>query len=105
MEAQCTGCGGRVMPYVQYVAHFRPTATCESCGQRVRLRHYLAIVMTALVGVSALAVVVMLTHSRPLAIAGLALGALLAFLADFWTFRNLPWDPDDAPPPRDPTSA
>ena len=93
------------MPYVQYVAHFRPTATCQSCGHRVRLRHYMAIVMTALVAVSALAVILMLTHSRPLAIVGLCLGALLAFLADFWTFRNVVWDPEEGPAPEDPASA
>jgi hypothetical protein len=85
------------MPYVRYVAHFRPTAICDSCGSKVRLRHYVAVLTTVMVAVSAFAISVALTHSRPLAIAGTVLGALLAFLADFWTFRNLMWDPEDDP--------
>jgi hypothetical protein len=104
VDAQCNGCGGRVMPYTQYVAHFRPTAVCESCGERVRMRHYRAVLGTAFAAVLALAVVVALTSSRALAIVGVALGTLLGFLADFWTFRNLSWDPVEEVAPRERTS-
>ena len=100
MDARCNACGGRVMPYIQYVAHFRPRTVCQSCGGRVRLRHYAQVILVTVLSVAVLAVWVVLSHSLPLALTGLALGVLLAFLADFWTFRNLTWDPeDDSTPP------
>jgi len=98
VDAQCNGCGGRVMPYTHYAAHFRPTAVCASCGMRVRMRHYRTLLLASLIPVAILAGAVLMTHSVLVAAIGLALGSLLGFLADFWTFRNLSWDPDDAPP-------
>jgi hypothetical protein len=98
VDAHCNACGGRVMRYTQYVAHFRPWAVCGSCGSRVRLRHYREVILATVFSVVVLVVVVVRTRSVPLAIAGLALGTLLAFLADFWTFRNLSWDLEDEPP-------
>lgn len=96
MDARCTGCGGRVMPYRQYILHFRPTAVCESCGGRVRMRHFRTVMLTAVV-VGAVFTVLLLRLAPPaLALAGLALAALAGLLADFWTFRNLPWDPVEA---------
>ena len=104
MDAKCNACGGRVMSYTRYAAHFRPTATCAACGARVRMRHYRWVLATALASVAVLATVVVMTHSALWAATGLALGTLLGFLADFWTFRNLSWDLDDAPPPTDPSA-
>lgn len=104
MDAHCNACGGRVMPYTRYVAHFRPTAACEACGARVRVRHYRRVVAVAVVAITALATVAFLTHSRAWAVTLFALGALLGFLADFWTFRNLPWDADGASPSPDPSA-
>ena len=99
MDAQCNACGGRVMSYTRYAAHFRPTATCESCGVRVRVRHYSVLLGVTVVAVAALAAVVFLTHSAVWTATGMALGTLLGFLADFWTFRNLSWDPDEGASP------
>lgn len=105
MDAQCNGCGGRVMPYTQYAAHFRPTAVCGSCGGRVRLRRYRTLLALTLLSVAVLAVLVVLTRSVAVAITGMALGTLLGFLADFWTFRNLSWDPIDGTSPSEGASA
>ena len=95
MDAECTGCGGRVMPYRQYVFHFRPTAVCGSCGAAVRLRHFSRVVSGTLLVLLAYAVFFALTDSVVLGVAGLALVALGSLLADFWTYRNLPWDPEE----------
>jgi hypothetical protein len=90
------------MPYTQYVAHFRPTAVCGSCGRRVRLRHYRRVLTANVVLVALLVVPVVMTRSLAVAATALALGTLLTFLADFWTFKNLPWDPDQEVPPPSP---
>ena len=104
MDAKCNACGGRVMSYTRYAAHFRPTATCGACGAWVRMRHYGWVVAAALTSVAVLAAVVLLTHSRSWALTALALGTLLGFLADFWTFRNLSWDLDGGEAPSDPSA-
>lgn len=96
MDAECTGCGGRVMPYRQYVFHFRPTATCEGCGRRVRLRHFTRVAAGFLAIVAAYTLLLALAPSPVFILVGLALAVLVALLADFWTYRNLPWDPTEA---------
>jgi hypothetical protein len=93
------------MPYTQYATHFRPTAVCGSCGGRVRLRRYRTIVAVTFLCVAVLAVIVVLTRSVAVAVTGMALGTLLGLLADFWTFRNLSWDPIDGTSPSEGTSA
>lgn len=93
MDAHCTGCSGRVMPYRQYAIHFRPTAVCASCGSRVRLRHFGRVVFGFVAVLAGFVALLVLSRSRVLVVAGLALLALGSLLADFWTFRNLPWDP------------
>ena len=94
MDAQCNACGGRVMPYFRYAGHFRRTAVCESCGNRVRIRRYRTVLATTFALVALVALPVYLTRSIPVAATALALGTLLGLLADFWTFRNLSWDLD-----------
>jgi hypothetical protein len=59
------------------------------------MRRYRTVVVSALLAVAVLAAVVFVSHSAPVAITVLALGILLGFLADFWTFRNLSWDPEN----------
>lgn len=93
MDAECTGCGGRVMPYRQYVLHFRPTAVCAACGSRVRLRHFARVLVGFAAILAAYTLVLWLAESRVFIAVGLALAVLASLLADFWTFRNLPWDP------------
>lgn len=93
MEAECTGCGGRVMPYRQYVFHFGPRAVCSTCGQRVRLRHFGRVVAGFAMVVGLLAFLLTMSASPVLLLAAFALIVLSCLMADFWTYRNLPWDP------------
>lgn len=94
------------MPFSQYVVYFRPTAVCASCGAVVRLRHHRTVIVVTVVALITYAALLAFTRSLPLVVAGLALGSLLAFIADFWTFKNLKWDPIEAsPPPEAPPSA
>lgn len=93
MDAQCNGCGGRVMPYHQYIVHFRPTATCTVCGRRVRLRGYTPFVASALTFFVVILILLRNADSVGLWIAVGAALLLLALLGDFWTFKNLSWDP------------
>ena len=95
MDAECTGCGGRVMPYRQYIFHFRPTATCGSCGQAVRLRHFTRVAAVFLAIVAAYTLLLASAPSTVFILIGLVLAVLISLLADFWTFRNLSWDPVD----------
>lgn len=93
MDAECTGCGGRVMPYRQYIFHFRPTATCGSCGSTVRLRHFTRVAGGFLGIVAAYTLLLASAPSPVFILLGLALALLISLLADFWTYRNLEWDP------------
>jgi hypothetical protein len=92
------------MPYHEYLVHFKPTAVCAACGRRVHLRHFPWVLLGFVAVAAAFVVLVVLTDSRPLVVAGVALAVVVALLADFWTYRNLSWDPDpvpqsSAPPP------
>jgi len=89
------------MPYRQYVLHFRPTAVCAACGRRVRLRHFVRVLLGFAALLAAYALVLVLAESTVFIAVGLALAVLASLLADFWTYRNLPWDPveDGASPP------
>ncbi len=92
MEARCTGCGGRVMPYRQYVLYFRPTATCGSCGQRVRFRHFTAVVSLGVLTAAAFLVFTRVVDSPPLEVTVAAILILGALIVDLWTYRNVEWD-------------
>lgn len=95
MDAHCNGCGGRVMPYRQYAIHFRPTAVCGCCGHTVRLRHFRRVLAGFLLVLLGYAAVMAAVPSRPLLWAAFVLAVLACLLADFWTYRNLTWDPAD----------
>jgi uncharacterized membrane protein len=69
------------------------------------MRYYRVVLGLTLASVGVLAVVVVVTRSLPVALVGMALGLLLAFLGDFWTFKNLSWDPFDEGPDADGSSA
>ncbi|MGD8320126.1 MAG: hypothetical protein PVJ02_06720 [Gemmatimonadota bacterium] len=81
------------MPYHQYIVHFRPTATCTVCGRRVRLRGYTTLVASWATFTVVVFLLVRTSDSVGLWIAVGAAVLLLAFLGDFWTFKNLSWDP------------
>lgn len=98
MEAECTGCGGRVMPYRQYIFHFGPRAVCSTCGQEVRLRHFGRVITGFAAVVGLMAFLLAMSASPVLLVAAFALIVLSCLLADFWTYRNLPWDPVEEEP-------
>jgi len=93
MEARCTGCGGRVMPYHQYITHFRPTATCMSCGRVVRFRFFARVMIV--LGATGLIFYgfTRLVDSLALEITVGAALVLLGLLGDVWTYKKLTWDP------------
>ncbi|MEJ2205536.1 MAG: hypothetical protein P8170_15670 [Gemmatimonadota bacterium] len=93
MEARCTGCGGRVMPYRQYVLYFRPTATCASCGQRVRFRRFTTAISFGVLAVVAFVVFTRMVDSPPLELTVGAILILGGLMGDLWTYRNVEWDP------------
>jgi len=84
MEARCTGCGGRVMRYRQYVLYFRPTATCASCGQRVRFRRFTTAMSLAALAVAAFLVFTRFTDSLALETTVGAILILCALIGDLW---------------------
>ncbi|HSM61351.1 MAG TPA: hypothetical protein VK849_11160 [Longimicrobiales bacterium] len=93
MEARCTGCGGRVMPYHQYVTHFAPTATCATCGRQVRFRFFTRVLIVFVATATTFVVFAGLVDSVALELTVGAALFLLAILFDLWTYKNLVWDP------------
>lgn len=91
MSKTCGHCGGTVMPYYRFVAHMKPTATCDNCQKRVRLRGYnwmatATIIAFALIVVGVITDFLVLWHFLVIIPA--------AILIDFWAWKAVPWDPE-----------
>jgi DNA-directed RNA polymerase subunit RPC12/RpoP len=93
MNASCGHCGSTVMPYRRYILQFGPTATCQHCGQRVRLRGYGALLAGSLLMLGAFVALMLLLHSGVAkAVVAVALVAV-AFALDWWSWHALRWIP------------
>ncbi len=89
MGGRCESCGGQVMSYRKYAFWLKPTAECQSCGAKVRLRAFWWVLFGG--GV----VLVGWVLSGSFVPAGLlALGALMMAL-DYGSYRFLSWHPED----------
>jgi hypothetical protein len=93
MEARCTGCGGRVMPYHQYITHFKPTATCASCGRVVRFRFFSPVLVVLGTTLLVFFGFTRLVDSVALEVTVGAALVLLGLLGDLWTYKKVAWDP------------
>lgn len=100
MGARCSVCGGSVMRYRSYLFYSRPSAVCRSCGARVRLERWAALVTVGVALLGVLLLTLILTDSIgvfALVTVGLAAAALLL---DYGGYRLLSWLPTAPPPAR-----
>ena len=93
MNASCGCCGSTVMPYRRYVFQWGPTATCEHCGQRVRLRGYGALLTCSILILGVLVAVMLVLHSHLAKAVVAGPLVLAAIVLDRWSWRALSWIP------------
>lgn len=81
------------MPYRRYVFQFGPTATCQHCGQRVRLRGYGALLTGSFLMLGAFVALMLAIHSglaKPIVAVALV---VVTFALDWWSWHALRWIP------------
>jgi len=84
------------MSYRRYFFHPTRTATCEACGQRVKLRGYNTLLGLAAIGIALLAAGILLIDSTLMfGVFAVALVAVFVVL-DRWSWKTFLWDPIDA---------
>ena len=98
MQPHCSACGGSLKSFRQFLRRGdRPTFKCEACGIKVRLRHWKAVL--AIKGVLLLllfgTIAVLDTDAAYLLVPVSAL--VLYLFLEYWIYRNMPWDPVQAP--------
>ena len=92
MPARCSGCDGTVMPYRRYMFYMRPTATCDGCGKKVRMRGWRVFVIAALVVAGSWALFYALTDFSVWVVGVTLFLAVVAFAVDWWSWHALTWD-------------